>query len=74
MQVELTASLLDARKEIEKKQEKIADIKMLDAVTDKGRNPPCWFRVVDDKSKTGSKRQRGVKIFDIKIEDAALWL
>ena len=42
---------------------------MLDAVTDKGRNPPCWFRLVDDKSEPGAKRQRDVKIFDVKIED-----
>lgn len=71
MKVELAESLLaDAKKQIEEKQNKIIEIsKILDAVTDKGRNPPCWFRLVDDTSEPGAKRQRDVKIFDVKIED-----
>jgi len=71
MEAELAQSLLkEAKKQLSEKQEKIIEIsKMLDAVTDKGRNPPCWFRLVDDKSEPGAKRQRDVKIFDVKIED-----
>lgn len=71
IEAELARSLLEeAKKQISEKQDKIVEIsKILDAVTDKGRNPPCWFRLVDDKSEPGAKRQRDVKIFDVKIED-----
>ena len=71
MKLALTESLYDeAKKQIEEKDKKIIEIsKILDAVTDKGRNPPCWFRLVDDNNNPGAKRQRDVKIFDIKIED-----
>ena len=41
----------------------------LDRLTDKGRAPPCWFITVDDKTVPSGKRQKDVKIFDIKIDN-----
>ena len=58
------SQLADEKEEVEK----IA--KILDSTKDKGRSPPCWFRLVSDtKSGPNTKRQKDVKIFDVKIED-----
>ena len=35
----------------------------------KGRSPPCWYILVKDESEPTGKRQKDVKIFDVKIEN-----
>jgi len=56
--------------QVKNKESKIIKInKTMDSLTDKGRDPPCWFRLVADTNSPDSKRQRDVKIFDVKIED-----
>ena len=52
-----------------KNEEFIKVSEQLDRLTDKGRAPPCWFVVVDDKTEPTGKRQKDVKIFDIKKDD-----
>ena len=66
---EIKAELAESQLADEKDEvEKIA--KILDSIKDKGRSPPCWFRLVSDtKSGPNTKRQKDVKIFDVKIED-----
>ena len=63
------SELKEAQKEVDKKENELTQMAQ-DYENEKGRNPPCWFRLVADK-KSGSdrKRSRDVKIFDIKIED-----
>ena len=62
----------DARKKLEEREAEIASVnEALDSVTDKGRHPPCWYRLVEDKKAINGKRQRDVKIFDVKILDGS---
>jgi len=42
---------------------------ILDSFSKLGQDPPCWFILVDDKSNPGQKRQKHIKIFDVKISD-----
>lgn len=51
-------------------EDKFAQVsEQLDRLVDKGRAPPCWYIVVNDKSEVTGKRQKDVKIFDVKIEN-----
>lgn len=69
-QKELAESQLNETKDL-----LIKTAKTLDSIKDKGRNPPCWFRLVSDaKSGPGKKRQKDVKLFDIKIEDNGFYV
>jgi hypothetical protein len=65
-----------AKSKLAESQKKVTDIaKILDSITDKGRSPPCWFRLVaDKKSGPNSKRQKDVKIFDVQIEDDGFYV
>ncbi len=66
---------LEKKLESEKNKNEILEDKFskvseqLDRLVDKGRAPPCWYVVVDDKSEPTGKRQKDVKIFDVKIEN-----
>ena len=73
---ELRAKQKSLEKELENKEKEVAKIaKILDSTKDKGRSPPCWFRLVPDtKSGANNKRQKDVKIFDVKIEDDGLYV
>ena len=73
----LSSEINDLEKQLESEkiqkdilEDKFAQVsEQLDRLVDKGRAPPCWYIVVDDKSEPTGKRQKDVKIFDIKIEN-----
>ena len=74
---ELSSEINDLEKQLESEkiqndilEDKFAQVsEQLDRLVDKGRAPPCWYIVVDDKSEPTGKRQKDVKIFDVKIQD-----
>ena len=65
-----------ANSQLAEAQKDVTDIaKILDSIKDKGRSPPCWFRLVPDKkSGPNVKRQKDVKIFDVKITDGGFYV
>ena len=73
----LSSKIDDLKKQLESEklqndilEDKFAKVsEQLDRLVDKGRAPPCWYIVVDDKSELTGKRQKDVKLFDIKIQN-----
>ena len=57
--------LEEAKEEIAKKDLVIAKY------AKKGQDPPCWFINVPDDNEVDGTRERHIKIFDVRIEDAA---
>ena len=43
---------------------------LIDELSKKGQDPPCWFVTVADPDEIDGKRQKHIKIFDVLIEDS----
>lgn len=65
-----------AKSQLADAEKDVTDIaKILDSIKDKGRSPPCWFRLVPNKDAgPNAKRQKDVKIFDVKITDDGFYV